>query len=301
LPLTQTLSCIWRVWWVKSSVPFVIFRPDFSSIQQCWRLTQTLYNKLRVNRLEEILRNKRAEIDRLRPRAAELDREALQRNDFRSFRSALARADGKLALIAEVKKASPSAGVIAQSFDPVAIAKNYERAGAAAISVLTDEKFFQGKLEHLVDVRHAVSLPILRKDFILDEVQIAESAANGADAILLIAAALEQKSLADLCARAANYRVDALVEIHSGEELDRALEAGAKIIGINNRDLATFDVDLVVTENLCRHVPDEIVLVSESGIKSAEDVSRMQACGVDAVLIGEALMRGELSIEELRL
>src|SRR5438309_9852954 len=253
-----------------------------------------------MNRLEEILQAKRQEIKRLRPRAAELDRQARARKDFRSFHSALARADGKLALIAEIKKASPSAGVIAQSFDPVAIAKHYERAGAAAISVLTDERFFQGKLDHLVDVRRAVSVPLLRKDFVLDEIQIAEAAANGADAILLIAAALEHKQLVDLCAVAANYRLDALVEIHSREELDCALEAGAKIIGINNRDLATFDVDLSVTENLCRHVPDEIVLVSESGLKSAEDVARIQACGVDAVLIGEALMRGELSIEELR-
>jgi indole-3-glycerol phosphate synthase len=252
-----------------------------------------------MNRLEEILRTKRAEIERLRPRAAELDRQARQRNDFRSFHSALTRDDGKLALIAEIKKASPSAGVIAQSFDPVAIAKKYERAGAAAISVLTDQKFFQGKLTDLVDVRRAVSLPILRKDFVLDEVQVAESAANGADAILLIVAALEQEQLADLCASAVEYRIDALVEIHSREELDRALEAGAKIIGINNRDLVTFDVDLAVTENLCRHVPDEIVLVSESGIKGVEDVARIQACGVDAVLIGEALMRGELSIQQL--
>jgi indole-3-glycerol phosphate synthase len=253
-----------------------------------------------VNRLEEILRNKPAEIERLRPRAAELDRQARQRNDFRSFCAALVRTDSKLALIAEVKKASPSAGVIAQSFDPIAIAENYESEGADAISVLTDQQFFQGTLDQLVDVRRAVSLPILRKDFVLDEVQIAESAATGADGILLIVAALEQKQLIDLCAAAANYRIDALVEIHSREELDRAVEAGAKIIGINNRDLTTFDVDLAVTENLCRHVPDEIVLVSESGIKSAEDIARMQACGVDAILIGEALMRGELSIEELR-
>ena len=243
---------------------------------------------------------KRAEIERLRPRASELRRRALQRNDFRSFQSALARADGKLAIIAEIKKASPSAGVIAQSFDPVAIAKDYERSGADAISILTDKQFFQGRLNHLVDVRGAVSLPLLRKDFVLDEIQIAESGANGADAILLIVAALEQKQLTDLCAAAAKYRLDALVEIHSREELDRALDAGAKIIGINNRDLATFDVDLSVTERLCRHVPDEVVLVSESGIKSAEDVARIQGCGVDAILIGEALMRGELSIEELR-
>jgi indole-3-glycerol phosphate synthase len=271
-----------------------------AKIPESWPHTLEGYVPVRVNRLEEILRTKRAEIERLRPRAAELDRQARARNDFRSFHSALARADGKLALIAEIKKASPSAGVITQSFDPVAIAKNYERAGAAAISILTDEKFFKGKLAHLVDVRRAVSLPILRKDFVLDEVQIAESAANGADAILLIVAALEQKQLADLIAAAAKYRLDALVEIHSREELERALEAGAKIIGINNRDLATFGVDLSVSENLCRHIPDDIVLVSESGIKSAQDVARMQACGVDAILVGAALMRGEFSIEDLR-
>jgi indole-3-glycerol phosphate synthase len=258
------------------------------------------YVPVRVNCLEEILRNNHGEIERMRPRAAELDRQARQRNDFRAFGAALARADEKVAIIAEIKKASPSAGVIAQTFDPVSIAKNYERAGAEAISVLTDEKFFQGKLKHLVDIRRAVSLPLLRKDFILDEIQIAESAATGADAILLIVAALEQKQLLDLCASAVDYRIDALVEIHSREELDRALEAGAKIIGINNRDLTTFDVNLSVTEKLCGHVPDEVVLVSESGIKTAEDVARMQACGVDAILIGEALMRGELSIEELR-
>jgi indole-3-glycerol phosphate synthase len=306
-------------------VLFVIFCPDFLRFNRqdaCWPHGLEGYVPVRVNRLEEILRTKRAEIERLRPRAAELDRSAKRRirgeqararTDFRSFHSALARADGTLALIAEIKKASPSAGVIAQSFDPVATARNYERAGAAAISVLTDERFFHGNLDDLVDVRRAVSLPILRKDFVLDEIQIAESAANGADAILLIVAALEQKQLAtgrvrvaaatglvDLLKAAEKYGLDALVEIHSREELDRALEAGAKIVGINNRDLATFDVDLAVTENLCRHVPDEIVLVSESGIKGVEDVARIQACGVDAVLIGEALMRGELSIEQLR-
>ena len=285
----------------------------FNRQDACWPHSLEGYVPVRVNCLEEILRNKRGEIERMRPRAAELDRQARQRTDFRAFGAALARVGEKVAFIAEVKKASPSAGVIAQTFDPVSIAKNYKRADADAISVLTDEKFFQGKLAHLVDVRRAVSLPLLRKDFILDEIQIAESAANGADAILLIVAALEQKQLAvgrvrvaaatglvDLLKAAAKYQLDALVEVHSREELDRALEAGAKIIGINNRDLTTFDVDLSVTEKLCRHVPDEVVLVSESGIKTAEDVARMQACGVDAILIGEALMRGELSIEQLR-
>jgi indole-3-glycerol phosphate synthase len=253
-----------------------------------------------VNRLEEILRVKRAEIERLRPRARKLDREALARTDFRDFRAALQLADEKLAVIAEIKKASPSAGLIAKSFEPVEIAKNYEHAGANAISVLTDAKFFQGSLQDLVKVRQAVSVPLLRKDFILDEIQIAESAGNGADAILLIVAALEQKQLIELLRATANYQLDALVEVHTREELNRALEAGAKIVGINNRDLTTFDVDLAVTEELCRDVPDEIVLVSESGIKTPQDVARVKACGVDAVLVGEALIRGEISIEELR-
>jgi indole-3-glycerol phosphate synthase len=253
-----------------------------------------------MNRLEEILRAKHAEIKELRWRAAELRRQALERKKICVFRTAFKRSDGKIAVIAEVKKASPSAGVIAESFDPVAIAKNYERAGADAISVLTDEKFFQGGLSHLVGIRGAVSLPVLRKDFIIDEIQVAEAVAAGADAILLIAAALEQKQLSNLIGTTAKYQLDALVEVHTLGELDRALDAGAEIIGINNRDLVTFDVDLGVTEELCRHVPDEITLVSESGIKSAEDVARVQACGVDAVLIGEALMRGQLSVEELR-
>jgi indole-3-glycerol phosphate synthase len=152
----------------------------------------------------------------------------------------------------------------------------------------------------LVDVRAAIALPVLRKDFILDEVQIAESAAAGADAILLIVAALEQKQLVDLSAAAAKYRLAALVEVHSAEELSRALDAGAKIIGINNRDLATFEVDLSVTEELSEQVPYDVVVVSESGIKSLADIARVKACGVDAVLIGEALMRGELAIRDLR-
>ena len=233
-----------------------------------------------MNRLEEILRVKRGEIKRLQPRRLELDRQARSRTHFRDFRAALQQSDEKLAVIAEVKKASPSAGVIAHSFNPIEIAEEYELNGANAISVLTDAKFFRGELEHLEDVRSAVSLPLLRKDFILDEIQIAESAANGADAILLIVAAL--------------------VEVHAREELNRALDAGAKIVGVNNRNLATFDVDLATTEELCRDVPDEIVFVSESGIKTPRDAARVKACGVDAILVGEALMRGETSIQQLR-
>ena len=253
-----------------------------------------------MNRLDEILRVKREDIKRLRPRAKALDRQARARKDFRDFRAAQQLAEEKLAVIAEIKKASPSAGIIAASFDPVVVAKDYEHGGANAISVLTDTKFFQGKLRDLTDVRRAVSVPLLRKDFILDEIQITESVANGADAILLIVAALEQRQLVHLLRTTTSYQLDALVEVHTRQELNHALDAGAKIIGINNRNLATFDVDLAVTEELCREVPDEIVLVSESGIKTPQDVARVKACGVDAILVGEALMRREISIEQLR-
>jgi indole-3-glycerol phosphate synthase len=246
-----------------------------------------------MGRLEEILRVKRDEIEALRPRRDELHRAALLRNDFRGFASALQAGEGKLALIAEVKKASPSAGVIVESFDPVAIAKNYARAGVEAISVLTDEKFFQGHLSYLGMIRAAVPQPLLRKDFILDALQIMEAAAAGADAILLIVAALNQDELISLLETATLYQLDVLVEVHTLAELERALETRAQIIGINNRNLATFQVDLGVTEKLSEEVPEEIVLVSESGIRTTEDLARIKACGVDAVLIGEALMRGQ--------
>lgn len=253
-----------------------------------------------MNRLEEILRAKRLEVEALRPRARDLHEQALARTDFRSFHSALKRPDEKLAVIAEVKKASPSAGLIAPSFDPVASANNYQQNGSDAISVLTDEPFFQGKLGYLSTIRACVHLPLLRKDFILDEIQIAEAAAAGADAILLIVAALAQKQLVELRQAAGRYQLDALIEVHSPEELERALDAGANLIGINNRNLATFEVDLSVTEKLSQTVPDEVVLTSESGIRTAADARRMRACGVDAVLVGEALMRGDISIAELR-
>lgn len=248
-----------------------------------------------MSRLDEILQVKRAEIERLQPRREELHQAALQRNDFRSLHAALDQGPDKLALIAEVKKASPSAGVIAESFEPVTIATNYERAGAEAISVLTDEQFFQGRLEYVAQIRDAVGLPLLRKEFILDQVQIAESAAAGADAILLIVAALAQEQLVRLLEAAALYQLDVLVEVHTLAELDRALETDARIIGINNRNLATFEVDLAVTEQLSEEVPAGILLVSESGIKTAADIARVQACGVNAVLIGEALMRAQSS------
>ena len=245
-----------------------------------------------MNRLTEILDHKRQTLAPVRARRDALRAAALRRNEFRSFAGAWAGDGGRtLALIAEVKRASPSAGVIAETFDPVEIARRYESAGANAISVLTDERFFQGSLDDLVAVREAVSLPILRKDFVLEDVQIYEAAAVGADAVLLIVAALEQEELERLLAVAESCQLDALVEVHTLEEMDRALATDAAIIGINNRDLTTFSVDLATTETLSEQVPPGILVVSESGIRTADDSRRVRACGVDAILVGEALMR----------
>ena len=253
-----------------------------------------------MNRLEEILSVKRAEVERLRTIADRLAEQAFAVTDFRGFRAALQRPDNQLAIIGEVKKASPSAGVIDSNFDPIEKAKDYERQGAEAISVVTDKTFFQGSVADLTAVHDAVSVPVLRKDFVVDEIQIVQSAAAGADAILLIVAALTQVELLHLIETASARHLDVLVEIHSVEELHRAVDVGAQIIGINNRDLATFEVDLSVTERLSELVSDDIVLVSESGFKTAEDVARVCGCGVDAILVGESLMRGETTIEQLR-
>lgn len=253
-----------------------------------------------MSRLDQILQAKRAEIESLRPHLPELRRQALARHDFRSLRSALRRPDGRLAVIAELKKASPSAGVIVEAFAPVEIARQYESAGADGISVLTDAPFFHGKLDDLVAVRGAVARPVLRKDFILDEIQIVQSVAAGADAILLIVAALDQPTLLRLREAAEEYQMDAIVEVHTLEETERALDAGAKIIGLNNRDLATFTIDLSVTEELSEEVPEGVVLISESGIKNAGDIARLAGCGIDAILVGEALMRGQVTMQTLR-
>ena len=244
-----------------------------------------------MDRLQEILAAKRREIANLKHRADLLRTAALQRNDFRSLRAAIDRGPHALGLIAEVKKASPSAGLIAANFDPVQIARIYESAGANAISVLTDEPFFQGSLADMTRVRAAVSLPVLRKDFILDESQIYEAACAGADAILLIVAALDQRELEHLLCVATDFHLDALVEVHTLPELDRALSTNAEIIGINNRNLATFEVDLKTTDELSGQTPDGIVLVSESGIKTAQDTRRVLESGCNAILVGETLMR----------
>ena len=197
----------------------------------------------------------------------------------------------EIKLIAEVKKASPSKGLIRADFDPAAIALAYERAGASAISVLTDEKYFQGNLEDLEAVRRAVSLPVLRKDFIIDAYQVYESRAAQADAILLIVAALSRQELSGLMALADELGMASLVEVHTPEELDIAVRMGARIIGINNRNLQTFETRLGTTLEIAHRVPDDRILVSESGILTRADVERLMAAGVDAILVGEALMK----------
>ena len=201
--------------------------------------------------------------------------------------------EGKSAirLIAEVKKASPSKGLIRPDFDPVEIAKTYEQAGASAISVLTDEKYFQGRLDYLKAVREAVGLPLLRKDFIIDPYQIYEARAAGADAILLIVAALSKSELSEFMILADELGMASLVEVHAAEELDIALETGVRIIGINNRNLQTFETKLETTLELAARVPPDKVLVSESGIFTRADVERLMEVGVDAILVGESLMR----------
>ncbi len=227
----------------------------------------------------------RLPIDTLRRRAGALP-------PTRGFRDTIASAEGT-ALIAEVKKASPSKGVIRQDFDALAIARTYSQNGASCLSVLTDAPYFQGKIEYLHQIRAVVPTPLLRKDFIVDPWQIYESRVEGADAILLIVAALCKADLREFLALARDLTLDALVEVHDREEMDEAIAAGADLIGVNNRDLHTFRTSLDVTLDLVKYLPagDGPMLVSESGIFSREDVLRLQDVGVHAVLVGESLMR----------
>jgi len=252
-----------------------------------------------MNKLEEINASKAEEIKRLEPHAADLRKQALLRNDFRPFRSRLQIPDG-VAVIAEVKKASPSAGIIAPDFNPLSQAREYARGGAHALSVLTDEKYFQGHLSYLKQIREQVELPVLRKDFIIHELQVYESVVAGADAILLIVASLDYGMLLKLYNLARTCQLDVLVEVHDQDEMSRALDIGVEMIGINNRDLTTFEVDLETTERLSEDIPNDTVAVSESGIKTGDDVRRLRACGINAVLVGETLMRAKNIPEKLR-
>lgn len=244
-----------------------------------------------ADRLKKILEVKAQEVARLLPKSEILRVAALAREDFRGFAARLDHGADRLGLIAEVKKASPSAGVIAADFDPIAIASQYEAAGADCVSILTDEQFFQGHLSYLTRIRNEVALPCLRKDFIIHEVQLYEACVAGADAILLIVAALEQAQLEHLFATAETLQLEVLVEVHTEEELFRALDLGPKLLGINNRNLTTFEVDLATTERLSEEVPEGIILVSESGLKTRADAQRVFDCGCNAILVGEALMR----------
>ncbi|MGS2722859.1 indole-3-glycerol phosphate synthase TrpC [Porticoccus sp. GXU_MW_L64] len=253
--------------------------------------------------LKKIVARKREEVDARLTKTplAEMRARAVGQAPARGFVAAL---EGKLtnnqsAVIAEVKKASPSKGVIREHFEPVQIAKSYEKYGAACLSVLTDIDFFQGADEYLVAARNGVELPVLRKDFTIDPFQVVEARALGADCILLIAACLSDQQMADLNGLAREVGLDVLVEVHNAEECARALGLDNRLLGINNRDLHTFDTSLNTTVDLLSMIPDDKVVVTESGIHTAEDVAIMREHNINAFLVGEAFMRADEPGERL--
>jgi indole-3-glycerol phosphate synthase len=241
--------------------------------------------------LDEIVAHKRREIAAAKAACPpeQLERRLDDAPAVRNFFSPLAEA-GPIRLIAEVKKASPSKGLIRADFDPLAIAQTYEEHGASCLSVLTDRQFFQGDLAYLGTIRSQVSLPVLRKDFILDPYQLLEARVAGADAVLLIAECLDDCHLRSLHNEALQLGMSPLVELYEPENLTRVFDAGATLIGINNRDLHTFQTDLEHTLRMRDRIPDECLLVAESGIRTRADVERLEAAGVDAILVGETLM-----------
>lgn len=245
--------------------------------------------------LDDILARKRVEVGRAMqalPAAQMAARADAVREPTRGFRRALRESEAP-AIIAELKRRSPSKGLIRADFDPVKLARGYEAGGAACLSVLTDEHDFGGRLEYLAMVRAEVSLPLLRKDFVVDAYQIDEARVAGADAVLLIVAALRPDELARLHAAARARDLDVLVEVHDERELAVALDAGARLVGVNNRDLRTFEVDLATTERVAAALPPglDVLFVSESGIGGPEDIRRLLDCGAEAFLVGESLMR----------
>ncbi|MGF1581764.1 MAG: indole-3-glycerol phosphate synthase TrpC [Gemmataceae bacterium] len=250
--------------------------------------------------LDTIVETKRQEIASRRGEVSEgdLSRQVKNAPPPRDFYAALAR-PGEMNFLTEVKKASPSAGVIRADFDPVTIGTAYQEGGAAAISVLTDTHYFQGHLDYLSAVRDAVELPVLRKDFILEPYQVLEARVAGADAVLLIAEILDDNALSSLLEVTHSLGMSALVELYDRENLNRVVDAGAKLIGINNRDLRTFETRLEHTLELAEHIPNDRCLVSESGIRTREDIVRLRKAGVRAVLIGETLMRAENIVKKI--
>jgi indole-3-glycerol phosphate synthase len=240
--------------------------------------------------LDQIVATKRAEVERLRPELARLRAAAEGAAPARPFEAALRRG-GEVALIAEIKRRSPSAGWIREELGVEAVARAYAAAGAAALSVLTDADYFGGALSYLEAARGAVPLPVLRKDFVIDPLQLWEARAAGADGVLLIARILDDSELRDLLALARELGMGVLVEVHTAAEVERAVASGAGVIGINSRDLDTFHTDVGVALSLARQIPADRVVVGESGIRSASDVDRLGAAGADAILVGESLMR----------
>jgi len=254
--------------------------------------------------LNRILARKQQEIEARRQRVSigELRQQADSAAAPRGFVAALEASieQGRAAVIAEIKKASPSKGVIREDFDPVEIAKSYEAGGASCLSVLTDRDFFQGHEDYLVAAREACGLPVIRKDFIVDNYQVLESRAIGADCVLLIVAALEDAALSELYAAARELGMDVLVEVHDRDELDRALRLELELVGINNRDLRTFDTSLDTTIGLLDAIPQDCLVVTESGIHTREHVALMREHRVNAFLVGEAFMRQPDPGKELR-
>ncbi len=256
------------------------------------RAHQRKYNVNVPTILDKILVQKRTEIAAAKQRRpeAELRKAITDAPPVRDFASALLDADG-IGLIAEIKKASPSAGIIREDFDPVTIAGIYERHGAACLSVLTDEKFFQGHLPFLTDVRESAGIPVMRKDFLIDPYQVLEARAAGADCVLLIAECLDDDTLRKLDENARELGMASLIEIYDPDNVDRVLALQPRLLGVNNRDLRTFETDLQHTLDVKSRLPDDVLLISESGIRTRDDVQRLQSAGVRGILVGESLMR----------
>jgi len=255
----------------------------------------TTYRKMKNSYLDEILedaKNSLSERKSLIPLSKlklNIEQSEPSRGFIRGIKESLEK--NKIGIIAEIKKASPSQGVIRKEFNPIELARNYQDANATCLSVLTNRPFFEGSIDHLLEVKRSIKLPVLRKDFIVDEYQIYESKLYGADCILLIVAALSDTQLKDYLELSSYLQLDVLIEVHSEEEMERALNFNPKLIGINNRDLKTFEISLSTTERLSRLATKDIVLVSESGIKTKRDIEKIKSFGVNVFLVGETFMR----------